>query len=290
MMADKRVIEAHFKTSSRMPLLLGDELIPDPGYAVFELVKNAHDADATTVKIELRDVDDRESGAIIVRDNGQGMDRDTLLHAWLVMGTTLRRGQSRDGFRTPRFGRPSLGEKGIGRFASHKLGDRIRLVTRMRNKPEYVVTLDWTSFDPDAPAFLEDVPVRITERDPKLFPGAKTGTRIKITRLRSDWGRGMVRNLHRDITSISSPFGAPGDFRAELIVRPQTDWIKGLFSFDLVERGAPFVAECRIRGRNFEYDYDFQVPAALEGRLEARHASVPMDFTLAKSLSLPDTF
>jgi signal transduction histidine kinase len=281
-MPQKKVIKAHFKTSSRMPLLLGDELIPDPGYAVFELVKNAHDADATTVKIQLSEVDDPEDGAIVIRDNGRGMDRDTLVDAWLVMGTTLRRGQSRGGLRTPGYGRPLLGEKGIGRFAAHKLGDRIRLVTRMRNEPEYVVTIDWTSFDPDAPTFLEDVPVRITERDPVVFTGRKTGTKIKMTGLRSAWGRGMVRNLHRDITSISSPFDAPGEFHAELTVKPQADWLRGLFSFHLVERDAPFVAKCHIRGSEFEYSYRFKVPPSFEGRLEERNASVRMAFTPAK--------
>lgn len=282
-MTDNKVIEAHFKTSSRMPLLLGDELIPDPGYAVFELVKNGHDADATIVEIELNDTDDLEHGAILIRDDGRGMDRDALLNAWLVMGTTLRRGQSRVDFRTPRFGRPLLGEKGIGRFAAHKLGDRIRLVTRMRDEPEYTITLDWTSFDPDDAAFLEDVPVRITERSPRVFTGRESGTQIKVTGLRSAWSRGMVRNLHRDINSISSPFDAPGEFRARLTVNPQENWLKGLFTFDSLQRDAPFIAECRIRGLEFEYDYRFQAPAALEGRLEERNANFRTEFLRSKS-------
>lgn len=294
MTAVMKVIKTHFKTSSRMPLLLGDELIPDPGYAVFELVKNAHDADATTVLIELRDVGDPENGAIFIHDNGRGMDRDALLNGWFVMGSTLRRQQTREGLRTPKFRRPLLGEKGIGRFAAHKLGDKIRLVTRMRKQSEYVVSLDWTSFDPDDPALLEDVPVQITERNPKVFTGTKTGTRIKITRLRSAWGRGMVRNLHRDIVSISSPFDAPGDFRAELTVTPQEDWLKGLFSFSLVEREAPFLAECRIHSRHFEYQYRFKVPPSFKGRLEERQARARMPLPLAKSIKgvepLPNQF
>ena len=42
-----------FKPRARMLLLLGEQLIRDPGIAVFELVKNAYDADATQVTVEL---------------------------------------------------------------------------------------------------------------------------------------------------------------------------------------------------------------------------------------------
>jgi hypothetical protein len=38
-------------------LLLGDELIRDAGIAVFELVKNAYDADAKICDIYLNDID-----------------------------------------------------------------------------------------------------------------------------------------------------------------------------------------------------------------------------------------
>src|SRR5260221_4381376 len=60
---------AVFKPRARMLLLLGDQLIRDPGLAVFELVKNAYDADATICSVTLKNLDDPANGQIIVEDN-----------------------------------------------------------------------------------------------------------------------------------------------------------------------------------------------------------------------------
>ena len=63
-----------FRPRARLMLLLGDELIRDTGIAVFELVKNAYDADASECTVTLRNVDKESSAAeIIVEDNGSGM-------------------------------------------------------------------------------------------------------------------------------------------------------------------------------------------------------------------------
>lgn len=45
-----------FRPRARLMLLLGDELIRDAGIAVFELVKNAYDADATRCDVTLEEV------------------------------------------------------------------------------------------------------------------------------------------------------------------------------------------------------------------------------------------
>ena len=60
-----------------------------------------------------------------------------------------------------------LGEKGVGRFAVHKLGDRIELVTRAEGKKECVVTVDWDT-QIDKP-FLSDTEVWIQMRTPEVF-------------------------------------------------------------------------------------------------------------------------
>jgi hypothetical protein len=42
-----------FRPEARLLLLLGDQLIRDPGIAVFELVKNAYDADSPNARIAM---------------------------------------------------------------------------------------------------------------------------------------------------------------------------------------------------------------------------------------------
>ena len=61
-------------------ILLGDQLIRDAGLAVFELVKNAYDADASEVSVQLFHVDDVEEGEIVVEDDGEGIAENQVEH------------------------------------------------------------------------------------------------------------------------------------------------------------------------------------------------------------------
>ncbi len=266
-------ISANFRTSSRMPLLLGEDLIPEPGYALFELVKNAHDADATSVKIILKNIDNPQIGRIIITDNGCGMSLATLTNIWLVLGTAYRRNQGKQYETTPN-GRPVLGEKGLGRFAVHKLGERITLTTRTTNQPEYIVNINWKKFDPEDQRFLEEIPVTIRSRSPKRFLNNNTGTRIQISGLREPWTRGMVRDLYRDINSISSPFRSRTDFKTFLEITPHEDWINSLFSYNDAMKIALFKSTATISGVDYSIDYTFSPPESLKDRLESREESL----------------
>src|SRR3954470_23518112 len=83
-----------FRPRARLVLLLGDQLIRDAGIAVFELVKNAFDADATTCKVFLQNVrEDAPEAKIVVEDNGHGMDLKTVKNVWLSPGTRFRLNQ-----------------------------------------------------------------------------------------------------------------------------------------------------------------------------------------------------
>lgn len=257
-----------FRVSSRMPLLLGDELIPSPGYAIFELVKNAHDAGACRVQIHLQDVSNKEYGTITVTDDGTGMTLDTIRNEWLVLGSDGKRRKRRLGERTARGNRVFLGEKGIGRFAVHKLGEVIEVVTRASDPSELVISVNWKDFDPkDAPEFLENIPVTIRSRRPAFFTGRNgqpvTGTKITISCLREPLTRGIVRNLHRDVVSISSPFKTQSDFRAELTINPEEDWLSNLIKAEDVYDQAPFMATCQINENAITVKYEFLVQPEL---------------------------
>src|SRR6266550_7114798 len=79
--------ESKFVARARLMLLLGEQLITDEVAAVYELIKNSYDADATKVKIRLLQVTDPKQGRIEVKDNGSGMSRETLLTGWLELAT-----------------------------------------------------------------------------------------------------------------------------------------------------------------------------------------------------------
>lgn len=54
-------VRLHFRPRARILQLLGDELIGSPRLAVFELVKNAYDADAETVRVILNNIERRDA-------------------------------------------------------------------------------------------------------------------------------------------------------------------------------------------------------------------------------------
>ena len=265
-----------FRPRARLLRLLGDELIRDPNIAIFELVKNAYDADAAYAKVSMLDISDRPDGRIIVEDNGTGMDWATVTEVWMEPGTDFRAKQRvSKNRRTPRYGRLPLGEKGVGRFAAGKLGDVVTLITRAKNQPEIVVRVDWNQLLKYE--YLSEARIRVDTREPKVFKRSRTGTRIEISSLREDWTRGMVRNAHRAITSICSPFGESGDFNTTLELKPDYGWLERLLDAGTVIEQAPFRASGTIRGQkdlgNFiTYDYQFTPPPSMD-RVEGRRIS-----------------
>jgi anti-sigma regulatory factor (Ser/Thr protein kinase) len=279
----KRISKKHrsdnlpFKPRARMLLLLGDQLIRDPGIAVFELVKNAYDADSSDARVTMSRIMDKNRGKIVIEDSGTGMDYETVTNDWLEPGTDYRALQRKAGERTQKYGRLPMGEKGVGRFAAHKLGNHIRLITRKKNLPEIVVEFNWKDFKKHR--YLSEAPVKIQERSPEVFTGRRTGTRIEITKLRNIWSRGIVRDLSRAVTSICSPFDKRGDFKAELILTENKDWLKGLLTVDSVLEYALFRAECDIVGRSLNYEYEFTPLVAMD-KVQPRQDKKTMDLKL----------
>lgn len=260
-------ISQPFRPRARVLQLLGDELIGNARLAVFELVKNAYDADANEVIVRL-DLDRGRGSMITVTDDGEGMPLDVIRSVWLVPGDDYRQKQREMLQRTRRHQRLPLGEKGLGRFAVHKLGNFIRLVTRAVNSDEYVVQIDWNELI--AKPYLDEAPVRINIRQPEVFKGSSTGTQIQIQQLRgAKWSRGEVRRLHNQITSICSPFQEPRGFRAVLEVPGRERWVADLPDVSEILNRAIWRFAFRLENGTFDWSYEFrQVPGfKLDGRV-----------------------
>src|SRR5213080_1757250 len=71
MKATKRSLP--FRPRARLVSVLGEHLISDQAVGLIELVKNAYDADATEVKVQLLGLSNPETTTVIVSDNGTGM-------------------------------------------------------------------------------------------------------------------------------------------------------------------------------------------------------------------------
>lgn len=269
-----RKISTPFKPRARLLLELGNQLIKEEGIALFELVKNAYDADATTVTVKLKNIDKIDKGEIIISDDGCGMNWDTIKNVWLEPGTDYRDEQVRKGQKTPKFHRTPMGQKGIGRFGAHKLGKRILLITRSKKQQEIIVEINWSDFEKKK--YLEDVPVTIKERVPEMFKGNSTGTYIKISGLWNSWTRGMVRSIYRAINSICSPFKSPDSFRTNLKIEDadKADWIKGLMNWEDAKDVKLFTATCIMEKDELSYNYEF-IPWKNMTKVKGRKVRVP---------------
>jgi signal transduction histidine kinase len=283
-MAVEREVLQPFRPRARVLQLLGDELIGSPRLAVFELVKNAYDADANKVVVRL-DLRGGRKPTITVQDDGEGMTLETIQRVWLVPGDDHREKQRRALARSARHSRLPLGEKGLGRFAVHKLGNLIRLVTRAEGEGECVVDINWGELI--ARPYLDEAPVRIRVRTPEVFTDGSTGTRIEIGELRqSEWTRGEVRRLQRQIMSICSPFEEPSGFVAVLEVLGREDWIADLPDAREIMDRSIWKFTFRLEGGRFDWRYEFrQVPGL---KLDRREVSKSGDVLKLPSVSGDD--
>ena len=200
-------MKASFKPRARLLKLLGDQLIGTSQLAIFELIKNSYDADAERVEVVISNPQNPSSAKIEVTDlGGEGMSLHTIKNVWLEPGALdHRQVQKEQGKRSKKHGRLPLGEKGVGRFAVHKLGKVIELTTRSKGAKEIYLKIDWAILDEFK--YIEDAKIEIVERDePKVFVAKETGTRIVVSQLNNTLNQKDVRNLYRNALSIQSPF------------------------------------------------------------------------------------
>jgi anti-sigma regulatory factor (Ser/Thr protein kinase) len=178
-------------------------LISDHAVGLIELVKNAYDADATEVSIEITGITEPKDNTIVITDNGSGMTIDDIRLKWLSPAVDQKERDKRENRRT-RLGRLPIGEKGVGRFAVHQLGKQLEMTTRSEGAPEILVSIDWHSFD-QGDGFLDGVPVTVVERDPQVFTGTRTGTQIRVQEARTPWTEKLLRKVHRTLRRLQSP-------------------------------------------------------------------------------------
>lgn len=198
---------APFAPRAKLLRMIGAELISDDVVAMTELVKNAHDADASHVSIGFVDVADGE-GTIVITDDGDGMDLDTLLGRWMQPAGSSK---GREGIRRTAGGRRYLGEKGMGRFAVDKLAARLELISRTRGSAtEIVASFDWDEFADDD-RMLSDVECAWEVREASAIESH--GTVLVLSGLRSRWTERTFRRMCNRLTRLLSPVDATEGFR-----------------------------------------------------------------------------
>lgn len=175
---------------------LGTELVARQETAVSELVKNAYDADAKKVILKFED-SDSIGGTLFIEDDGLGMTRDQLVNGFMRISST-------DKLRNPlseRFNRKRAGQKGIGRFAVQRLGEKLTITTQtLENDFALVLTIDWNQYQGDIDL------VNITNKIITVPKRKEEGTTLKIEGLKDRWSQAAIKRIYRYVSAIIQPF------------------------------------------------------------------------------------
>jgi signal transduction histidine kinase len=210
------------RPAARLIHTIGSDLIGDSYAALVELVKNSYDADATNVDIVFKYTEIEKENALFIsiRDNGHGMDFDTVINKWLVPATNdkLKRKISKNGTRTLQ------GRKGIGRFAASILGQEMTLSTVDENGEKSETVIDWRIFKTDD--YLENIEILVDKNETNEPSGTEIliiakdekyeeiiideegleETVEKIDSKLSYWNRDTLEQLINELRKLISPF------------------------------------------------------------------------------------
>ena len=233
----------HLTVDAHVVVQLGEELISDVEQALLELVKNSYDADSKYCSILIDTSHQEESvpatptdsvgdtsirnsketrkndeyqGLIRVTDGGHGMTLSDIQNGWLVVSASLKRA-AKDSFkvRTKKLQRRPIGDKGLGRLSTMKLGDKIKIQTFTEDEEQGIeLSFRWSDFTSGRP--IEDV-----QLEKKVIQKGKRGpgTIIEITGL-SDinaWRQQNRRHtLRRNLSSLVHPFQPSDSFSVSL--------------------------------------------------------------------------
>ena len=180
-----------FNVDAYTARLIGRENISGVRGALFELIKNSYDADASVCVLYYSD------GKLYLADNGVGMGAEVILNNWMTIGRSTKK----ENFTSDK-GRIQTGAKGIGRFALDRLGDQSTMLT-IRKKSTLMWKVDWRDFENSDN--ITDITADLDESELSLYQFISencrnkemlnlfqskfdsTGTIFEITELRDSW-------------------------------------------------------------------------------------------------------
>lgn len=161
-----------FNVSASLIRRLGEVIVPDAVHALTELIKNAYDADAGRVTIEINTKQTIPSptahfkpstpGYIIIKDNGNGMSWEQLQSNWMNFSFS-EKGELKTKAPTEKK-RTLVGGQGLGRLGTVHLGECVEIFTAlMAGENQSHGAFDWKNFTDerqltDVSFFAEQIP------------------------------------------------------------------------------------------------------------------------------------
>lgn len=188
---------------------LGLGLYSNIAAVLSEVVANAWDADAEKVWISI----DQDQGRVTIQDDGHGMTIEDANRKYLFVGYERRKDEAR----SPRFNRPVMGRKGIGKLSLFSIASTVEIQSA-RDSEKHGFVMEF-----------KDIQEKIKSgREAQYYPDPvdvgsiqiEKGTRIVLTNLKRQlqWtGRPLRRRLARRFSVIGSGHQFEIEFNGELI-------------------------------------------------------------------------
>lgn len=155
------------------------------------------------------------TGRLTIEDHGVGLDPRQLRDSWLVISQSSKRNNEGGKKQKTKAGRTPLGDKGLGRLGSMKLGDILLIETATSaNVPISTAQFRWT--DCETAQTVDEIPVHVSE-EPN-GDGFK-GTRVSVLGLRdiNEWRRkDRIFDLTRSLAKLISPFETTSTFPVKI--------------------------------------------------------------------------
>ena len=192
---EKNIKEVGFTVDAGLIQRLGYELVGRAETAVSELIKNAYDADATVVDVDFID-SYQKGGTLVISDNGIGMTEDQLINGFMRIS-------SADKIHNPvseRFKRTKAGRKGIGRFATQRLGTRLIIVTQTLEASHATkIVIEWSKYEIDIELSSIKFPIIYVEKE------KEEGTTLIIEGLTERWTDTSIKRVYRYVLDLLQP-------------------------------------------------------------------------------------
>ncbi len=174
---------------------LGKELVGRAETAVSELVKNSYDADANNVILNFINTD-KEGGTLIITDDGLGMNLFELINGFMRLSSSDKIHNPV----SPIYKRQRAGKKGIGRFATQRLGDRLTIISKTKDSPKALkLDVEWDKYKTDVE--LDSIYNPVIEIDVDFI----NGTKLFIDGLREPWSEPQIKRVFRYVLDLLQP-------------------------------------------------------------------------------------
>ncbi|MDR6252370.1 hypothetical protein QE362_000113 [Klebsiella variicola] len=238
-MAKRLIAQKPFDFSARVTLQLGRESISSSTVAISELIKNSYDADAEKVEIEFHLRSNGAISTLVIKDNGVGMNHQTLSDNWLRIGTNNKVITERSDSKN----RVLTGAKGLGRLGIDRLCKELILFTKRKNDTEAIqLHVDWRNFENTKKSLHEilhsiyEIDLPIENKYGELFTDKTShGTSLILIGLKDTWDQEFIEALSNELRLLISPYRGINDFNVDLtVIKDNTRVVKSISSDEIL--------------------------------------------------------